>query len=147
MVGPAVPELPGGRADSRCCVVVSVETADLAVAQAVVDEREEMTGGGDAADVAAAAVTDAGLDRSDRGSRTCRRPLRPPPSAATVTLVYRGPGRSTGSGACCHGRRAALGTNEGGQGRAVGPPVGAALTARSVAAGTIKLGEARQGLP
>jgi hypothetical protein len=42
-----------------CCV--TSEAADLAVAQPVVDEGQQVAGGGDAADVAAPAGPDAGL--------------------------------------------------------------------------------------
>jgi hypothetical protein len=56
-------ELPDGRGPiSRG---VTGEAADLAVAQPVVDERQQMAGRRDAADVAAAAGTDAGFDRGD----------------------------------------------------------------------------------
>ena len=41
------------------------EAADLAVAQPVVDERQQLSGGGDATDVAAAVGADAGFDRGD----------------------------------------------------------------------------------
>ena len=41
------------------------EATDLTVAQAVVDEREQMTRRGDASDVAASASADTGLDRGD----------------------------------------------------------------------------------
>jgi hypothetical protein len=56
------PRCPLAVARSSCGVG---EAADLAVAQPVVDEREQLAGGGDAADAATAAGTDAGFDRSD----------------------------------------------------------------------------------
>ena len=63
----------GGHADNELRLVVPPtsrrvwggETADVAVAQPVVDEREEMSGRRHAADVETAAGTDAGLDRGD----------------------------------------------------------------------------------
>lgn len=48
---------------SRC--VSGSEATDLAVAQAVVDEREEMTRRGDASDIAAPPRPDTRFDRSD----------------------------------------------------------------------------------
>ena len=56
-------ELPDGRGPiSRR---VTGEAADLAVAQPVVDERQQLAGGGDAADVATPSGTDASFDRGD----------------------------------------------------------------------------------
>ena len=55
-------ELPGGRGPISCGVG---EAADLAVAQAVVDESQQVAGGGDAADVATTAGADAGFHRGD----------------------------------------------------------------------------------
>ena len=60
------------------------ETADLTVAQPVVDERQQVAGGGDAADVATPPATDACFDRSDlrvtHRPRDCfhRRPTQQP---------------------------------------------------------------------
>ena len=60
------------------------EAADLAVAQAVVDERQKVTGGGDASDVAAPPVTDTCLDPCDlrvadgTGDRLDGRPAQQP---------------------------------------------------------------------
>jgi len=55
-------ELPGGRGPISCGVG---EAADLAVAQAVVDESQQVAGGGDAADVATTAGADPGFHRGD----------------------------------------------------------------------------------
>ena len=52
-----------GRARSSRCF--GPKTADLAVSEPVVDQREEMASSGDLADVAASTVPDALLDRGD----------------------------------------------------------------------------------
>jgi hypothetical protein len=63
-VGHAVPELPAGRGPISCGLG---EAADLAVAQPVVDQRQQLSGGGDTADVAAPAGADTCFDRGDLG--------------------------------------------------------------------------------
>ena len=60
-------ELPAGRGPISCR---RGEAADLAVAQPVVDERQQLAGGGDAADVATAAGADAVLIEAILESRT-----------------------------------------------------------------------------
>ena len=57
-------ELPGGRGPISYRVG---EAAELAVAQPVEDQGEEVSGGGDAADVATSAGSDTGFDRGDLG--------------------------------------------------------------------------------
>ena len=64
-VGHAVPELRRGRARHHAASTLR-EATDLAVAQAVVDEREEMTGRGDASDVAPRRSPTRRFDGGDR---------------------------------------------------------------------------------
>ena len=120
------------------------EATDLAVAQAVVDEREEMTRRGDASDVAAPAGADAGLDRGDlRVADGAGDGFDGGPAQQPGALLICGPGAVKGSSWAPRMRQACPAScrvDEGGQGRAAGPPGGAALTARSVAASTMNWG-------
>ena len=114
---------------SRC---VSGEATDLAVAQAVVDEREEMTRRGDASDVATPPGADTGLDRGDlrvthrAGDGFDRRPAQQPGSLLgdVAAWVWASDSRSRGvSPAHEHNRR--------GLSKRVTSPISATNTAAS----------------
>ena len=113
---------------------VGGEATDLAVAQAVVDEREEMTRRGDTSDVAAPAGTDAGLHRGDLrvADRTGDR-FDGGPAQQPGALLICGPGGGQGAVAGVQMSRRRVRTRavsrgeEGGQGRAGGPPEGGSL--------------------
>jgi hypothetical protein len=144
-----------GRVRTSCRLRLLGEAADLAVAQPVVGQGQHPAGDRHPGLVLAATVSETVEVSSQlRAAVVAGDALnqRPPQQLGAVLICGPGGGQACGGGsAMVHRARhtepaAVSGGEEGGQGRAGGPPAGAALTARSVAASTMCWEPARGSL-